>query len=214
MRPPFCTCAIAARKAPSDGMPAACRQNAAVTRKNAITPIERPPPGRGTPRAANAGCGKRRSRSACGTLGGRPRVARSAARRAAGGYSQATRPRSRSEKHGSGKRSGKHTVKGCGTPLSLAENRRARRRRKPFCVQYVRLRALLVTERKDGAAAARKAIAAAFCALQTPRSGVFPLRASPATSSIIIPYFGENDKDSSKDFSQIAKFYPPFIFFS
>lgn len=100
------------------------------------------------------------------------------------------------------------------TPFILAENRRARRRRKPFCVQYVRLRALLVTERKDGAAAARKAIAAAFCAPQTPRSGVFPLRASPAPSAIIIPYFGENDKDSSKDFSQIAKFYPSFIFFS
>ena len=33
-------------------------------------------------------------------------------------------------------------------------------------------------------------------------------------SAIIIPYFGENDKDSSKDFSQIAKFYPSFIFFS
>lgn len=49
---------------------------------------------------------------------------------------------------------------------------------------------------------------------QTPRSGVFPLRASPAPSAIIIPYFGENDKDSSKDFSQIAKFYPSFIFFS
>ena len=103
MRPPFCTCAIAARKAPSDGMPAACRQNAAVTRKNAITPIERPPPGRGTPRAANAGCGKRRSRSACGTLGGRPRGARVDDRRTAGGYSQAKRRRSRSEKRGSGK---------------------------------------------------------------------------------------------------------------
>ena len=100
------------------------------------------------------------------------------------------------------------------TPFILAKNRRARRRRKPFYVQYVRLRALLVTERKDGAAAARKAIAAAFCAPQTPRSGVFSLRASPATSAIIIPYFGENDKDSSKDFSQIAKFYPSFIFFS
>ncbi len=209
MRPPFCTCAIAARKAPSDGMPAACRQNAAVTRKNAITPIERPPPGRGTPRAANAGCGKRRSRSACGTLGGRPRVAHIDARRAADEYGEAA-----ARNAAAAKRSGKHTVKSCGTPLSLAENRRARRQRAPYCVQYVRLRALLVTERKDGAAAARKAIAAAFCAPQTPRSGVFPLLASPAPSAIIIPYFGENDKDSSKDFSQIAKFYPSFIFFS
>lgn len=126
-----------------------------------------------------------------------------------GRIQQAARQTDTAARHGS-----KHTVKGCGTPLSLAENRRARRRRKPFCVQYVRLRALLVTERKDGAAAARKAIAAAFCAPQTPRSGVFPLRASPAPSAIIIPYFGENDKDSSKDFSQIAKFYPSFIFFS
>ena len=214
MRLLLCVCAVSKRRAPSDGMPAACHQNAAVPRQNAIAPIGWPPPGRDTQRAENDGCRKRRSRSACGTLGERLRGARVDDRRTAGGYSQATRRRSRSEKRGSGERDGKHTVKSCGTPLSLAENRRARRRRKPFCVQYVRLRALLVTERKDGAAAARKAIAAAFCAPQTPRSGVFPLRASPAPSAIIIPYFGENDKDSSKDFSQIAKFYPSFIFFS
>ena len=93
-------------------------------------------------------------------------------------------------------------------------NRRARRRRKPFCVQYVRLRAFLVTGWEDAATAARRTATAAFCAPQTPHGGVFPLRASPVPSAIIIPYFGENDKDSSKDFSQIAKFYPSFIFFS
>ena len=87
--------------------------------ENAIAPIGWPPPGRDTPRAENDGCGKRRSRSACGTFGERLRGARVDDRRAAGGYSQATRRRSRSEKHGGGKRSGKQAVKNCARRSSL-----------------------------------------------------------------------------------------------
>lgn len=148
----YCPCADRLANAPfqkSEHLPTVCRPPAAEMRLSrgeyAIAPIGWPPPGRDTPRAENNGCGKMQSRSACGTFDERLRGARVDDRRAAGGYSQATRRRSRSEKRGSGERDGKHTVKSCGTPLSLAENRRARRRRKPFCVQYVRLRAFLVT---------------------------------------------------------------------
>ena len=122
--------------------------------------------------------------------------------------------RSRSEKRGSGKtqrqahgKKLRHAALPRGEPPSEAATRTVLR---TVCAPA----RAFSDERKDGAAAARKAIAAAFCAPQTPRSGVFPLLASPAPSAIIIPYFGENDKDSSKDFSQIAKFYPSFIFFS
>lgn len=85
----------------------------------AIAPIGWPPPCRGTQRAENDGCRKRRSRSACGTFDERLRGARVDDRRTAGGYSQATRRRSRSEKRGSGERDGKQAVKNCARRSSL-----------------------------------------------------------------------------------------------
>lgn len=209
MRRSSCKCAVSEKQAPFGDTAAARGQNAAASQR------ERDRPDRTAatlPRHASSGKYRLRQKAIPFRVQHVRRTpARCSHRRPPhdGRIQQAARQTDTAARHGS-----KHTVEGCGTPLSLAENRRARRRRKPFCVQYVRLRAFLVTGWEDAATDARRTATAAFCAPQTPHGGVFPLRASPVPSAIIIPYFGENDKDSSKDFSQIAKFYPSFIFFS
>ena len=91
----YCPCAdrFANAPFPKSKRPLAIRRPPAAKMRplrsgNAIAPIGRQPPCRGTPRAENAGCGKRRSRSACGKFNGRLCGACADARRAAGGCSR------------------------------------------------------------------------------------------------------------------------------